>query len=141
MIHLVKMEQETCFLSLIDLLQRPAWKREQVTWSLLDTALFLSSLCQIHISPEPERGPKEFLKLLNSLKHFPIPYSKARSATDCYVISDRCQRLLTFSEDSSDGVLSIFAIYPFICFTILINFTTGIKTKLFLIINHCLGGI
>lgn len=93
--------------------------------SLLDTALFLSFLCEIHISPDTGRGPKEFLKLLNSFKHFPFRYSKARSATDCYVISgyvisDRYQRLVTFSEDSSDGVLSIFTIYPFLYFTILI---------------------
>lgn len=115
-------------LFLISLLQRPAWKREQGTWYLyLIQLFFLSFLCEIHISPETGRGPKakEFLKLLNSFKHFPFRYSKARSATDCcaisgYVISDRYQRLLTFSEDSSDGVLSIFTIYPFLCFTILI---------------------
>lgn len=88
--------------------------------SLLDTALFVSSLCQIHISSETERGPKEFLKLLNNLRHFPFPYSKARSATACNVISDRCQRLLTFSEDSSDGVLGICIVYPFLCSTILV---------------------
>lgn len=88
--------------------------------SLLDTALFLSSLCQIYISPETGGGPKEFLKFLDSLKHFPFPYSKAKSAPGCYVISDRCQRLLTFSKDSGDGVLGIFVIYPFLCFTILI---------------------
>lgn len=87
--------------------------------SLLDTGLFVSSLCQIHIS-ETERGPKEFLKLVNNLRHFLFPYSKAVSATDCNVISHRCQRLLTFSEDSSDGVLGICIVYPFLCSTILI---------------------
>lgn len=43
MIHLVKTDQAKCFLFLIDLLQRPAWKREQRTWSLCLTQLFFSA--------------------------------------------------------------------------------------------------
>lgn len=57
MIHLVTTEQE-CFLSHRSALKACMEEGTRDMVLLLDIALFLSSICQIHISPERERTPK-----------------------------------------------------------------------------------